>query len=70
VEPQMSRKQLYTDRLGERLDSFTRRVWISVETPDEIPVGLPVQVTITAETEPDGSSGRAEGATSQSGAVH
>ena len=58
IEPQMSRKRLYTDRLGENLDSFSRRVWIALVTPvDEIPIGLPVSVLIAVETKPKAHSG-------------
>ena len=54
----MSRKRLYTDRQAEQLDSFTRRVWIALDSPiRELPIGLPVNVLIAVEPKPEVHSG-------------
>lgn len=48
IEPQMLRKQLFSDRPGERSDSFSRRIWAALDGDVNLPVGLPVDVTIFA----------------------
>lgn len=46
LEPQVDRKTAFTNRPEERLDTFSRRVWIQLDSQTELPVGLPVDVVI------------------------
>lgn len=46
------RKSRFPDRPGERLDSFLREVWIELDNPPDLPIGLPVDVWIDAGSGP------------------
>jgi multidrug resistance efflux pump len=48
IEPQLTHKQMDMSHPGERKDTFTRRIWIDLEDGGNLPVGLPVEVTIEA----------------------
>ncbi|MCA9137085.1 MAG: efflux RND transporter periplasmic adaptor subunit [Planctomycetales bacterium] len=50
LEPQMEPKKIYGGWAGERNETHTRRVWINLETNRSLPVGLPVEVMISAAT--------------------
>jgi hypothetical protein len=47
IEPRMEPKKIYGGWAGERNETHTRRVWISVEGDTQLPVGLPVEVKIS-----------------------
>jgi len=48
IEPRMNPKQRYAQRVGERKDTFSRRVWIDLDANADLPIGLPVDVLIEA----------------------
>jgi multidrug resistance efflux pump len=53
IEPQLTHKQMDMSHPGARKDTFTRRIWIDLEDGGNLPVGLPVEVTIEAiESDP------------------
>lgn len=52
IEPQMNPKRMFGQWAGERSDTFTRRVWIDLEPCDELPIGLPVDVSIRTDPIP------------------
>jgi multidrug resistance efflux pump len=54
IEPQMNPKRMFGQWAGERTDTFSRRVWIELESSgdNDLPIGLPVDVYIHAEVSP------------------
>lgn len=50
IEPRMEPKKIYGGWAGERNETHSRRVWIELNAETELPVGLPVEVVIAAET--------------------
>lgn len=46
VSPRMKPKRIVGGWAGERYESFTRRVWIELQTSRSLPIGLPVEVMI------------------------
>lgn len=46
IEPRMNPKRIYAHRSGERVDTVSRRVWIDLDAQTELPIGLPVEVSI------------------------
>jgi ABC exporter DevB family membrane fusion protein len=46
IEPIMSQKQLNLSRPGAKVDSLSRRVWVALEAPGDLPIGLPVDVQV------------------------
>ena len=46
VAPRMKPKRIVGGWAGERYESFTRRVWIKLQTRRKLPIGLPVEVMI------------------------
>jgi multidrug resistance efflux pump len=53
LSPHMSRKQLFSDRPAERYDTKVREVWIELDEPADLVIGLRVDVTIEAQPIPD-----------------
>jgi len=49
IEPRMQPKQRFAHRVGERNDTFSRRVWIDLDAKIELPIGLPVNVSIAID---------------------
>ncbi|TWU54512.1 putative efflux system component YknX [Rubripirellula tenax] len=53
VEPRMDRKKRFGQWAGERLDSFSRRIWVDLDSDSPMmPVGLPVRTIIQID-QPD-----------------
>ncbi|QDV43088.1 Inner membrane protein YiaV precursor [Stieleria neptunia] len=48
IEPRMEPKKIYGGWAGERNETHTRRVWIDLKTDVPLPIGLPVEVMISA----------------------
>ena len=48
LSPQMSRKQLWTDRPAERFDTKVRQVWIELDAAADLIIGLRVDAIIEA----------------------
>jgi len=46
LSPRMGNKQLWSDQAAERLDTKTREVWIDLDQPGSLLVGLRVDVTL------------------------
>jgi len=46
LSPRMGRKELWSDRPAERLDTKTREIWIEMEPSESVVVGLRADVTI------------------------
>ena len=46
ASPRMGEKDLWTDRPDQRLDTKTREVWIELDNPPSLVVGLRVNVVI------------------------
>jgi multidrug resistance efflux pump len=51
IEPRMEPKRIYGGWAGERQDTHTRRVWIDLQSAQDLPLGLPVEVKISTPTE-------------------
>jgi len=54
LSPRMGRKELWSDRPTERLDTKTREVWIELEPAEPLVVGLRADVTIDCRPEASG----------------
>lgn len=48
MEPQMHPKRLFGQWAGERSDTYSRRIWVNLESSLDLPIGLPVDVFIEA----------------------
>jgi HlyD family secretion protein len=46
LSPHMTRKEVFSDRPSERLDTKVREVWIELPNVNNLVIGLPVDVTI------------------------
>ncbi len=49
IEPRMNPKRLFGQWAGERTDTSALRVWIDLQDPPALPIGLPVDVFIHTE---------------------
>ena len=52
IEPQMHPKRMFGQWVGERNDTFARRIWIDLNACEPLPVGLPIDVHIRAAVSP------------------
>ncbi len=52
MEPIMTQKQMNLNRPGSRLDTLSRRVWVGLESPGDLPIGLPVDVELDISGRP------------------
>jgi multidrug resistance efflux pump len=48
IEPRMEPKTIYGGWAGERTETHARRVWIDLQADADLPIGLPVEVEISA----------------------
>lgn len=46
IEPLMTRKSRYGEWAGEQVDTHVRRIWIDLSNPPELPINLPVEVSV------------------------
>ena len=56
IEPQMNRKRVFGQWAGERTDTHTRRVWIGLTTEQDLPIGLPVDVYVDVDSNPQSAA--------------